>query len=181
MNRWRLLITGLLLVLFVRLSVNSFGQTPGLARDMRVMSESFSRGTQGIWFLLGFIAFIFALVVGVIGFNIYVRRRLKAGIDNPRYLFIALVRAHELTWVERQFLADFADRSDLENPLPLFFEPKHFLAALDDDRFRESHQMIEYLLKKLFDIDPENFVPPKKQAEKTLRGETTIMHPFADG
>ena len=179
MNRRHLWTIGLLFALFV----SAFPEIPGAQTSdeiLRKSSQEFSSrsGSAGILIFIIFFAFLAVLAIGLIVFDIFIRRRNKVGYDNPRYLFSELVRAHELTRVEKQFLLDFADESGMEDSLPLFVEPRYFLAALDDDRFQESHKMIEYLLKKLFDIDPESFVPLKKQAEKTLRGETTIIRPF---
>jgi len=178
MNRRDLLIVGLLFVLWGMVLPEYLGAQKSDAILTQGLRREFSSGSQGVWFVFVFLILLFALVGGLIYFDIFIRRRHKAGFDNPRYLFTELVRAHGLTRVERQFLMDFAGKLDLEDSLPLFIEPKYFLAALDDDRFRASHGMIEYLLKKLFDIDPGNFVPSKKPPEST--GTTTIIYPSVD-
>ena len=152
-----------------------------IAKPLEEVSESFRAGSQGIWIFVTFFIFLIALAAGLIYFDIYVRQRNKADLDNPRFLFIELVRAHELNRTEKQFLTDFADESNLEDPLPLFIEPEYFLTALDDERFRESYRTIAYLLKKLFGIEHADFRTLSARQEQTYSGATTIYRPFDGG
>ena len=154
---------------------------PSIAELREGMGNAFRTGANGTWIFVIFFLFLIVLTVGLIYFDIYIRQRNKAGIDNPHYLFTELVRAHDLNRVEKHFLSDFADESDLEDPLPLFIEPEYFLAALDDDRFRESHRMIAYLLKKLFNIEHADFQMPKTPQKQTYSGATTIFRPLDGG
>ncbi len=133
--------------------------------------------SQGTLFFFGFFVFLLALTGGLIYFDYYYRKRSQAIIDNPAYLFAELVRAHELTRAEKRFLTDFANGFDLEDPLPLFIEPKYFLAALDDNRYAETHKTIEYLLKKLFDISRTEEPSFDASRIRTFSGATTIIRP----
>jgi len=152
-----------------------------VAKPLEGISESFRETSQGTWVFLVFFLFLIVLTVGLVYFDVHFRQRKKAGIDNPHYLFTELVRVHELNRIEKRFLTDFADESNLDDPLPLFIEPEYFRSALDDDRFRESHRMISYLLKKLFDIEHEDFQASKVLSEQTHSGATTIYRPFDGG
>ena len=174
MNRRDLLRIGLLVVFSVLVAAEPLsGQSN--RPQLRDISDSFASGSGSSWIFLFFFVFLVALAIGLVYFDLHLRRRSKVGIDNPHYLLTELIRAHELTRVEKQFLTDFADESNLTDPLPLFIEPKYFLSALDDDRFQESHRMIEYLLKKLFDIEHGGFTSSKVPQEKLYSGGTTVF------
>ena len=180
MNRRGLLTIGLFAALCACVARNMYGAqritTTANSKEPEFWMETsrhFS-SRQGAWLFLTFFGFLLILAVGLVFADLFLRRRSKTGIDNPRYLFTELARAHELTRIERQFLTDFADESNLEDPLPLFVEPKYFLSALDDDRFRTSHGMIESMLRKLFNIGTEG--PASPTMPQTYSGATTIIH-----
>ena len=197
MNRQGTLIIGLLFALFLTTTAESLHAQslwdgtvsrssghkvePDTYDVVRGIGEQFSNRSQ--WGqTVGVLACILLLLVLAASLAVldgYWRRRNKAIIDNPRYLFTELVRAHELTRIERQFLINFANEKNLEDPLPLFIEPQYFQSALDDDQFSESYPMIDYLLKKLFDIEDGRFGLDGKVAERTspVFGTTTIFHP----
>ena len=182
MNRRGLLTIGLSMAIVLMLAIGPLGAQPSgsgsrMAPPLRDISDSFAGGSGPSWVFLVFFICLAALAIGLVYFDIYIRRQDRTGIDNPLYLFTELVRVHELTRVEKQFLEDFADESNLVDPLPLFVEPEYFLSALDDDRFQESYEMIAYLLKKLFGIErgvPRSSTKPR---ERSSSGLTTIIRP----
>ena len=182
MNRRGLWTIGLSLAIALMIAIEPLGaQAPGsgshMTKPLRDVSDAFTSGSGSPWIFLVFFIFLVALAIGLVYLDIHLRRQGKPAIDNPRYLFTELVRVHELTRVEKQFLENFADESELEDPLPLFVEPEYFLSALDDNRFRKSYEMIASLLKKLFDIEHGSLRLSKKPQERPPSGLTTIMRP----
>ena len=197
MNRRRLVPIGFLLVLSLTMFVESVDaqlrdaikiprqsgdRTPSERRELlNSFRQGFNAGSQktgtkSISLYVG-IFILVAVTGGLIAWSFYRRHQSKTAVDSPRYLFTELARVHELTWVERQFLLNFADESDLEDPLPLFIEPQYFLSALDNDRYQESHRTIAYLLKKLFDIERGDFRVSTPSPKRTHSVATTILLP----
>lgn len=122
-------------------------------------------------------------LIGVLAYYDFNRRKSeKSGFDNSPHLFRELCAAHHLTAVERRFLRDFAEDNDLEDPLPLFIEPRYFYDALDERRHDDFSRMLRYMLVKLFDI---KVVQETKATDSGLRSsksadkhtETTIYVP----
>ena len=124
-----------------------------------------------------FLIFLGALTGVLVYYDMNRRRAEMEGFDNPKRLFRELCAVHRLTAAERKFLRDFAEDADLEDPLPLFIEPRYFYDALDRPEHTASRQMIRYLLVKLFDIKlaKEKRTIGNKPFDKHL--ETTILVP----
>lgn len=132
-------------------------------------------------YYLVFLVFLGVLIGVLVYYDIHRRRSEQPGFDNPKYLFRELCAAHHLTAVERRFLRDFAEELDLEDPLPLFIEPRYFYDALNDHGHGFSVQMIRYLLVKLFDIKlaKEKKADPGHKGPKSAdqHSQTTIYVP----
>jgi len=102
MNHRKLLTRALLIAFAATLVGGSLrAQSPGrgpspIAEPLEGISEAFRSTSQGTWIFLVFFLFLIALALGLVCFDLYVRRRNKVGLDNPRYLFTELVRVHEL-------------------------------------------------------------------------------------
>lgn len=138
----------------------------------RILREALGRdfGPNSFRTNLYYIVFfmILAAVVGaLIYYDVHYRRRFQSAYEDPDLLFKELCKAHELTRSERRFLRNFADRLDLDDPLPLFIEPNHFLAVMDDRDFTEFRPTIRYFLGKLFDLKTEESDAPTLQVDAT--------------
>lgn len=139
-------------------------------RLQEAMSDEFSPtlgDPQTYLMFFGFFILIVLLVVVVYSFNLRYRETLRPDYNDPNALFRELCSAHQLTMRERWFLKKFADDAELENPLPLFIEPQHFLGALQETDFDAHQEKIRYFLAKLFDIHGETQEAPIGDDEET--------------
>ncbi len=85
----------------------------------------------------------------------YLNRQDKRRLyNNPRALFIALCRAHELGRMDCRLLRQLAKANDVEQPALLFLDPELFEAALSAPEFRRHQTAIEALIAKLFVNEP---------------------------
>ncbi|MDR1485225.1 MAG: hypothetical protein LBT09_10435 [Planctomycetaceae bacterium] len=101
-------------------------------------------------YLAAVIGFI-ALIVLALLLERYFVYRMKTVADSPAALFVELCAAHQLTRMERNLLERVAESADMNDPLPVFMEPKYLQEAIDNRKFKDLQQMIEYLLTKLFE------------------------------
>ncbi|MDR1052844.1 MAG: hypothetical protein LBL39_01605, partial [Planctomycetaceae bacterium] len=108
-------------------------------------------------YLAAVIGLIALIVLGVL-LERYLMYRMKMTADSPSALFIELCAAHQLTRMERLLVERVAELADIDDPLPVFVEPKYLADAIDNLNFRNSRQMIEYLLTKLFESKAESSV-----------------------
>ncbi|MDR0871819.1 MAG: hypothetical protein LBN39_13635 [Planctomycetaceae bacterium] len=137
-----------------------------------MMSEEFSPtfgDTRTYLLVFGFLLIVALFIIAVYNIDARYRDMFKPGYENPPALFREVCAAHQLTLSERHFLKRFAEEADLDNPLPLFIEPQHFLSALQDARFDASKEMLWYFLVKLFDIH-------RNDVGVNSSGETEIMN-----
>ncbi|MDR2345976.1 MAG: hypothetical protein LBE18_07910 [Planctomycetaceae bacterium] len=103
------------------------------------------------------IGFLTLIAVAVI-FERYLVYRMKITADSPTALFIELCAAHQLTRMERSLIERVAEAADINDPLPIFIEPKYLQNAIDNPIFRSLRQSIEYLLAKLFETKSETSI-----------------------
>ncbi|MDR1291105.1 MAG: hypothetical protein LBK06_07890 [Planctomycetaceae bacterium] len=138
--------------------------TRGTARpDVGTMSKSmqdrkYENDNETLFgYLTAVIGLIALIVLGVL-LERYLMYRMKVTADSPSALFIELCAAHQLTRMERLLVERVAEAADINDPLPVFMEPKYLADAIDNLNFKNSRQMIEYLLTKLFESKAESSV-----------------------
>ncbi|MGL4595461.1 MAG: hypothetical protein ACRCUY_12110 [Thermoguttaceae bacterium] len=78
------------------------------------------------------------------------RHSKNDAITNSNELFRELCRAHQLAMRERLLLVEIAEDASLENPLPLFVEPKYLLDTLQDFDLVSVHPLISTIIATLF-------------------------------
>ncbi|MDR2762281.1 MAG: hypothetical protein LBB88_06720 [Planctomycetaceae bacterium] len=108
-------------------------------------------------YLTAVIGFIALIAVAVI-FERYLAYRMKTTADSPSALFIELCAGHQLTRMERNLIEQVAKNADINDPLPIFIEPKYLINAINKQVFQNSQQAIEYLLAKLFESKSESSI-----------------------
>lgn len=128
-----------------------------ITRTLRdAMGRDFGPNSLRTNFYFVIFFFFLAVVVGsLVYYDIHYRQRFRSSFEDPGLLFHELCEAHELTRSEKRFLKNFADRLDLDDPLPLFVEPEHFSSALKNKHFDADRSTIAYFLEKLFDLEPK--------------------------
>jgi hypothetical protein len=129
-------------------------------RDMgsgfREKREHFDATDLLFWFLIVVGIFIvLAVVARVLG-----RHDKHRLFNNPRVLFKALCRAHELDRAARRLLMRIARAQELNPPARLFLEPKLFELQRLGPAFQSRQAEIESLASKIFgDRETEPAVP----------------------
>lgn len=119
------------------------------------MGKGFMTGFSdgNLYLYLGFFVILFTVIVGLVYYDANYRQH-HSNLENPWIVFRELCKAHQLTWTEAKFLKKLAVELDLDDPLPLFIEPRYFVGALENKALESSKPTIQYLLKKFFGIKP---------------------------
>lgn len=121
----------------------------------QMMGRDFNSKMYGgnLYFFIVFFMLLFAAVVGLVYYDTNYRQN-RSNLENPWLVFQELCKAHQLTRTERKFLKQLAQILQLDDPLPLFIEPKYLVGALENKNCAADRSSIEYFLRKLFDINP---------------------------
>jgi len=106
--------------------------------------------------------FVLGALCGALAFvSRYLNRQDKRRLyNNPRALFRALCRAHEMDRSDCRLLLQIAKANEIEQPAALFLDPEILAAARSMPEFRRHHTAIEALSTKLFANDPPLTVLP---------------------
>jgi hypothetical protein len=110
--------------------------------------------------------FVLAALFGALAIvSRYLNRQDKRRIfNNPRALFRALCRAHELDRSACGLMHQLAKANFLEEPAALFLDPELFEAARLAPEFRRHQTAIESLIAKLFANEPPLTRPAETRA-----------------
>lgn len=130
---------------------------------------------QTYFVFLGFFLILGGVVIVLVRYDVKHRRRFRSAYEDPDFLFRELCAVHGLTKAERRFLRNLADDLELDDPLPLFIEPKHFLRATDAEKYQTHKSMLHYFLEKLFDFESEE--SDSSIVSGTHPGGATVMDP----
>lgn len=125
---------------------------------------------------LGFFAVLFALIFSLVYYDSNYRR-YHSSLENPWIVFRELCKAHQLTRAEARFLKKISEDFKLDDPLPLFIEPRYFIGALENKTLESSKPMIQYLMKKFFEIEPGQEAAFQTQIvnERPIIGLDTVL------
>jgi len=100
-----------------------------------------------------FLILLFLFVGGLVYYDtVYLKNR--GNLENPWVVFRELCKAHQLNRNDKVFLQRAADVLDLDDPLPLFIEPKYLLSLLDNKDFQTDRIEALKLLHQFFDFEP---------------------------
>ncbi|GHT25417.1 hypothetical protein FACS18942_00170 [Planctomycetales bacterium] len=96
---------------------------------------------------------LFLFLGGLIYYEtIFIKQR--GDLENPWVVFKELCKAHQLNRSDRLVLQRAADELDLDDPLPLFIEPRFLKSLLENKDFQTDRLTVLKLLHQFFGIEP---------------------------
>lgn len=96
-----------------------------------------------------------AVVAGLLYWKLWRRKMSEWEINDPMALMKELNHVHQISETEKLLMQEISGSNALSSPLPLFVEPKYFLAAMESNSYISARSTIRRLLSKLFSTSLE--------------------------
>ena len=133
-----------------------FAQSDINVEKLRGASEHFNSGSRRTSEAITIFLLLLLLCLLISGLIYYdaVYLKQQKNLENPWVVFKELCKAHQLRRREKLFLQRAADGLGLDDPLPLFIEPKFLMSLLENNDFKEDRMEVMKLLHMFFGIEP---------------------------
>ncbi len=152
-----LLIVGSALLCFDEARIFAQSTTPAPDNVFQSFSNKFGKGSDRASNSTIIVAVVVVVASVVLSFWLYDRysrsRSTKGGYTSIRGLFRDLCKAHELSRPQQVLLRKIAKELNLDDPLPLFIEPRYLLRALSDHLVPDSSDAIRTIVETIFSED----------------------------
>jgi len=150
-----------------------FAQSPKANQIFENLNDQFSAKSSAKDHQLGevFLLFVAGAVLAFViwlAYQLYVQRKQSLSPDSAWGLYQKLCQVHHLSFKERSVIRKVCRWNGLEDPLPLFVEPKYFKQILADETMFRFHEVVQELLSKLFSHGQE-----LSQESIEVNGEST--------